>query len=115
MTREEKAKEIIKRLSKLYPHPKTALHFENPWQLLVATMLAAQATDKLVNTVTPDLFKKYKTIKAFANASVENIDAMVRKVNFHYNKSKNIKAAAQMIIEKYNGEVPQTMEELYAL
>lgn len=115
MTQEEKVKEIIKRLSKLYPHPKSALQHENAWQLLVATILSAQATDKLVNTVTPDLFKKYKTIKAFADAPVEDINEMVKKVNFHYNKSKNIKAAAQMIIEKYHGEVPQTMEELDAL
>lgn len=115
MTREEKAKEIIKRLSQLYPKPKSALQHENAWQLLVATILSAQATDKLVNTVTPDLFKKYKTIKAFAAAPVDEIDGMVKKVNFHYNKSKNIKAAAQMIMDKYHGEVPSTMEELDAL
>ncbi|HVA96213.1 MAG TPA: endonuclease III [Candidatus Acidoferrales bacterium] len=115
MTREEKTKEIIKRLSKLYPNPKSALIHKTPWQLLVATILSAQATDKLVNTVTPALFEKFKTIKAFSDASVEDIDAMVKKVNFHFNKSKNIKAAAQMIIEKYSGEVPQTMEELDAL
>jgi len=124
MTKEEKvadpelqrrAKEIIKRLSKLYPNPHSALIHQTPWQLLVATILSAQATDKLVNTVTPDLFKKYKTIQAFADAPVEDIDEMVKKVNFHSNKSKNIKAAAQMIMDKYNGEVPQTMEELDAL
>src|SRR5580692_10447502 len=115
MTKEEKVKEIIKRLSKLYPKPKSALLHENAWQLLVATMLSAQATDKLVNTVTPALFQKYKTIKAMADAPVEDIDAMVKKVNFHNNKAKNIKAAAQMIMEKYHGEVPQTMEELDAL
>jgi endonuclease-3 len=124
MTHEEKvvdpermrrAKEIIKRLSKLYPHPKSALIHDTPWQLLVSTILSAQATDKLVNTVTPALFQKYKTIQAFAEAPVEEIDEMVKKVNFHSNKSKNIKAAAQMIMEKYQGEVPQTMEELDAL
>ena len=115
MTREEKVKKIIKILSKLYPKPKSALIHENAWQLLVATILSAQATDKLVNTVTPALFEKYKTVQDFANAPVEDIDAMVKKVNFHYNKSKNIKAAAQMIIDKYHGEVPQTMEELDAL
>jgi endonuclease-3 len=111
----QKAEEIIKRLSKLYPNPHSALINETPWQLLVATILSAQATDKLVNTVTPDLFKKYKTIKAFADAPVEDIDEMVKKVNFHFNKSKNIKGAAQMIMDKYHGEVPQTMEELDAL
>ncbi len=115
MTKKEKAKEIIKRLSKLYPNPKSALYFKNPWQLLVATMMAAQTTDKLVNTLTPDLFKKYPTIKDFAEAPVEDIDEMIKKVNFHYNKSKNIKAAAQMILDQYKGEVPSTMEELDAL
>ena len=115
MTKEEKAKELIKRLSKLYPKPKSALHFDTPWQLLVATILSAQATDKLVNTVTPPLFAKYKTIKSFADEPVEDIDDMVKKVNFHTNKSKNIKGAAQMIMEKYGGKVPQTMEELDAL
>jgi len=115
VTREEKTKEIIKRLSRLYPKPKSALQYETAWQLLVATILSAQATDKLVNTVTPALFEKYKTIKAMADAPLEDINEMVKKVNFHYNKSKNIKASAQMILERYHGEVPQTMEELDAL
>ncbi len=115
MTREAKAKEIIKRLSKLYPHPTSALKHDNPLQLLIATILSAQTTDKLVNTLTPDLFKKYKTVQDFANAPASDIDEMIKKVNFHNNKAKNIKAAAQMIIEKYGGEVPQTMEELDAL
>jgi endonuclease III len=75
-------------------------------------MLSAQATDKLVNTVTPALFERYKTAQDFARASVEEIDTMIKKVNFHVNKSKNIKAAAQMIVEKHNGQVPQTMQEL---
>jgi endonuclease III len=115
MTREEKAKEIIKRLSKLYPNPSTALHHKNALQLLIATMMAAQTTDKLVNTLTPALFAKYKTAKDFANAHVEDIIEMIRKVNFHNNKSKNIKAAAQIIVDQHKGEVPDTMEELVAL
>ncbi len=115
MTRQEKATEIIKRLSKLYPNPKSALHYEIPWQLLVATMMAAQTTDKLVNTLTPALFEKFKTIQDMADAPVEDIAEMIYKVNFHSNKAKNIKAAAQMIMETYGGEVPQTMEELDAL
>lgn len=115
MTKEEKTKEIIKRLSKLYPNPKSALHYDIPWQLLVATMMAAQTTDKLVNTLTPALFEKFKTIQDMADAPVEDIAEMIHKVNFHSNKAKNIKAAAQMIMETYGGEVPQTMEELDAL
>src|SRR5438045_4025308 len=115
MTKEEKVKEIIKRLSKIFPHPRTELVYEEPLQLLIATIMAAQATDKLVNTLTPDLFKKYPTVKDFAKATVEDIDAMIKKVNFHYNKAKNIKAACQMIIEKFDGKVPSNMEDLDSL
>lgn len=115
MTKEEKVKEIYKRLKKIYHTPRTALEFSTPLELLVATILSAQCTDKLVNTVTPDLFKKYKTAKDFANASVEDIDAMIKKVTFHGNKAKNIKAAAEQIVEKHKGQVPETMEKLDAL
>jgi len=115
MTKQEKVKEIIKRLSKVYPHPKTALMHESPLQLLIATILSAQATDKLVNTITPALFQKYPTAADFAKASLTDIDSMINKVNFHNNKAKSIKGACEMIVEKHNGEVPQTMEELDAL
>lgn len=115
MTKEEKVAEIIKRLSKSYPNPRTALRWETPLQLLIATIMSAQTTDKLVNTLTPALFEKYKTAQDFAGAPIEDIDAMIAKVNFHFNKSKNIKASAQMIMDRYHGEVPQTMEELDAL
>jgi endonuclease III len=111
----KKANEIIKRLSKTYPHPKTALNFTQPHELLFATILSAQATDKLVNTVTPALFDKYKTVEEFATAPVEDIDTMVKKVNFHGNKSKNIKAAAIMMREKFGGKVPDNMEDLDSL
>ena len=115
MTKEEKVKKIIKQLSELYPKPRSALIHEDPWQLLVATILSGQTTDKLVNTVTPELFKKYRTVKSFADAPAEEINLMIKKVNFHNNKAKNIKAAAEMIMEKHNGKVPDTMEELDAL
>ena len=115
MTKEEKALEIYKRLAKANPHPKVELDFSSPFQLLIATILAAQCTDKLVNTVTPALFKKFPTIQSMAEASVSDIDALIIKINFHPNKAKNIKAAATMIIDTYHGKVPQTMEELDAL
>ncbi len=114
-SKEEKVKEIIKRLSKVYPNPKTALYFTKPHELLFATILSAQATDKLVNLVTPELFKKYPTVKDYAQAPMEEIDEMVKRVNFHINKSKNIKAAAVMIMEKFGGEVPSNMEDLDSL
>lgn len=115
MTREEKVKEIIQRLYTLYPHPKTALEFKTPLQLLIATIMSAQATDKLVNTLTPALFEKFKSAKDFASAQVEEIDEMIKKVNFHQNKAKSIKGACEMIVNEHNGEVPRTMEELDAL
>jgi endonuclease-3 len=115
MTKNEKALEIYKRLVKVYPKPLVELDFTTPFELLVATIMAAQCTDKLVNTVTPELFKKYKTIKDFANASVEDIDSLISKVTFHGGKAKNIKAAAEMIMRDFGGKVPENMEDLDAL
>ena len=105
----------MKRLYKVYPHPKVELHFTNPFELLVATILAAQCTDKLVNIVTPALFKKFPTPKDMAKASVNAIDELIIKTTFHSNKAKNIQAASKIIVEKHGGRVPQTMEELDAL
>ncbi len=115
MTKEQKAKEIIKRLYTVWPKPTTALSYTNPLELLVATILSAQTTDKLVNLITPELFKTYPTAHAFANANLEELDQLVWKVNFHSNKAKNIIAACKIIDEKFKGEVPDTMEELDAL
>ncbi len=115
MTKNEKVQEILKRLYKIYPHPKTALQYKTPWQLLVATILSAQATDITVNTVTPALFEKYKSIKDFAEISLQELDKFVSKVNFHTNKAKSIIAAAKMILEKFNGKVPDNMEDLDSL
>src|SRR5581483_4761588 len=112
VSKEEKVKEIISRLKKVWPNPKTALEYKTPLQLLVATILSAQATDKLVNLVTPSLFSKYKNAKDFANANLTELDKEISRVNFHTNKAKNIIAAAKIINDKYEGEVPQTMEEL---
>lgn len=115
MTKEEKVLEIIKRLRKIYPHPKTALNFENPLQLLIATIMAAQCTDKLVNTVTPALFKKYPDAETFAKATPGQVDAMISKVTFHNNKAKNIVAACKIVAGKHKGKVPDNMEDLDAL
>jgi endonuclease-3 len=115
MTNEEKVEEIVKRLLPIYPQPKTALDWTIPLELLIATILSAQCTDKLVNTVTPSLFKKFKTAQDFANASEEEIDGYITKVTFHRNKAKNIKAACQMIVDKFGGEVPDNMTDLDSL
>lgn len=115
MKKAEKVKLIIESLGKFYPNPKTALDFTTPLQLLIATILSAQATDKTVNKVTPELFRKYKTARDFAMADLVELDQAISKINFHNNKAKSIKAACQMIVEKYKGKVPETMEELDAL
>jgi len=111
----EKTLEIIRRLKKEYPEPKTALNFRNPFELLVATVLSAQTTDALVNKVTENLFKKYRTVKDYANAPLETLQDDVRSVNFYKTKAKNIQAAAKMIAEKFNSRVPKTMDELISL
>lgn len=115
MTKQDKIKYIIDKLSPLYPNPKTALEYSTPLELLIATMLSAQCTDKVVNTVTPELFKKFPNAKAFAEAEVGDIDKYISKVTFHNNKAKNIKAAAAMIMDQFKGEVSDNMEDLDSL
>ncbi len=113
--RKKRAKKVVRELKKLFPDAKCALNHSNPWQLLVATILSAQTTDKLVNRVTTTLFRKYKTVDDYANASVDEFDQDIRSVNFHTNKAKNIIAAAKIIEEKFHGNVPDSMEELLTL
>ncbi len=107
--------EIIKRLEKLYPSPKTELVFKTPFELLVATILSAQATDASVNRATEKLFRKLKSVKDFAEAPVEEIEKMVAGINFYHNKAKNIKACAKILLEKHHGKVPDTMAALIEL
>lgn len=111
----KKALEIIKKLKKEYPDPKTALNFNNPFELLVATVLSAQTTDLQVNKVTANLFKKYRTIKEYADAPPELFKKDINSVNFYNNKAKNIQASAKMIIGQFNSEVPRTMDGLTSL
>ncbi len=115
MNTKEKTIEIIRRLKKEYPEPKTALHFKTPFDLLVATILSAQATDVLVNKVTESLFRKYKTVKEYANVSLEALQKDVSSINFYKTKAKNIQATAKIIVEKFNSKVPKSMEELVTL
>jgi endonuclease-3 len=115
MTAKEKTAEIIKRLRKEYPRPRTALNFTGPFELLVATVLSAQTTDMLVNKVTGNLFKKYRTVKDYARVPLETLQKDVNSVNFYKTKAKNIQAAAKMIVEKFRSEVPKTMDELVTL
>ena len=98
-----------------YPEVRCELDFENPLQLLIATVLSAQCTDKRVNQVTPALFRKYKTIKAFAAADLLEIEELVHSTGFFRAKAKNIKGLTMKIQSDFHGEVPQTLEELVTL
>lgn len=106
---------IIKKLRATYPDAGCELNFKTPFQLLVAAILSAQCTDKRVNELTPSLFKKYGTPKDFAEADLPELEKSVKPTGFYKNKAKNLKGAASDLIEKYDGKVPQTMEELTAI
>ncbi len=111
----QRAAQTIELPSKLYPDAKTALNYSNPLELLVATMLSAQTTDAQVNKVTQTLFKKYKTTKDYATAPLAQLEEDIHSTGFYRNKAKNLKACAQMLLDRFHGEVPQTMEELIQL
>jgi endonuclease-3 len=115
MNRKEQMSEILKRLKKEYPEPHTALLHENPFELLVATILSAQTTDAHVNKVTASLFRKYRTVKDYAEASLDELKKDISSVNFFNNKAKNIHASAKMIVEQFGSKVPKSMEELTTL
>lgn len=111
----QRIKNIWPLLKKAYPDAKIALNFDNPLELLVATILSAQCTDVRVNIVTKTLFKKYKTPADWADADITEIENDVRSTGFYRNKAKNIKAACCMIITDFQSQVPSTMEQLTRL
>jgi len=102
-------------LKKTYPEVKTQLRHANPFQLLVATILSAQCTDKQVNSVTTDLFNRLKTPRDFASVSNEALEELIRPTGYFRNKAKNIKNCSKSLLEKYDGQVPQTLDELVKL
>ena len=106
---------IIELLEKEYPKAKTALHYTSPLEILIATILSAQCTDKRVNVVTKSLFKKYKTAEDYANADLGELEEDVRSTGFYRNKAKNIKRSGRMLVEKFDSQVPRTMDELLEL
>ena len=108
----ERTTEIIRILDKTYPNVVCALHHNNAWELLVATILSAQCTDVRVNMVTPGLFAKYPTIQDFAAARQEVLASDIRSTGFFNNKAKSVIGAAKKILKDFNGEVPKTLEEL---
>lgn len=111
----ERTLKIIHLLEKEHPDAKIALNFSNPLELLVATILSAQSTDKLINNVTKPLFKKYTSSKDYAEADIEKLEQDIRSTGFFHNKAKNIQKTCRILIEKYQGKVPKTMEELVEL
>ncbi len=113
--KQDKVNEIIKILDKEYKGIDIALNFSNVFELMVATILSAQCTDKRVNIVTSILFKKYKTVQDYANADLKEFEQDIKSTGFYRNKAKNIIDTANVIINRFNGVVPKTMEELITL
>jgi endonuclease-3 len=109
------AREVVARLKKEYPDAHTELDFENPYQLLVATILSAQCTDKRVNMVTPLLFKTFPTARELARAEVAQLEDMIRTTGFFRNKTKSLLGMSNAVVEKHDGEIPRTMAELVLL
>lgn len=107
--------EIISLLEEAYPEARLILNFENEFQLLVAAILAAQCTDERVNKVTSTLFKKYRSIKDFAEADIKELEMHIKPTGFYRNKAKNIINASKKILERFQGELPADMDKLMEL
>ena len=115
MTARERAARLIKAWPKVYPDAHTELNFKTPLELLIATILSAQCTDKRVNMVTPALFKKYRSAKDYADAPQAELENEIRSTGFYRNKTKSIRAATSTIATKFGGKVPDSMEGLREL
>ncbi len=112
---EARLPELLRLLHEAYPDAQCELNFETPLELLIATILSAQCTDERVNQVTPELFRTYPTAQAFAEADIEELQEAIRSTGFYRNKSKHVQNACRQIVEEYDGDVPDTMEELVTL
>lgn len=115
MLTKKETKEVIDRLLRQYPDAKAGLNFSTPFELLIATILSAQCTDAQVNKTTAVLFKEYKTPEDFLKLSEEELGEMIKSCGFYKNKSKNILVTCRLLVEKFNGQVPNTLEELMTL
>lgn len=111
----KRAAEVVRRLKKSYPDPRTCLVYSSPFELLVATVLSAQSTDAHVNKVTTGLFRKYRKIEDYATVPLTELQKDLSSVNFYNNKAKNIQNAARMILTEFEGRVPESMSELTRL
>src|SRR6202043_1056522 len=110
MRTKERVQRIIQRLIEVYPNAHCELNFETPFQLLVATILSAQCTDKRVNIVTRDLFQKYSTAYELAAVGQDELERAIKTTGFYRNKAKNLRAMAKDLVEKHRGEVPRAMK-----
>ena len=110
-----RAEKILELLEKQYPEAEIALEYTNPLELLISTILSAQATDEQINAITPKLFKRYKTPEDFANADVKELEQYIKSSGFYHNKARNIQNCCKTLVEKFNSQVPRTMEELLEL
>jgi endonuclease-3 len=115
MTARERVAQLVKILPKVYPQARCELDFNNPLELLVATILSAQCTDVRVNLVTPTLFKKYRTAHDYAKAAPATLEKMIRSTGFFRNKARSIQGASAAIVAEHGGRVPDSMEKLHAL
>lgn len=115
MDKREKARRVLDILEKQFPDARSALEFASPLELLIATILSAQATDKLVNKVTPALFKKYPSARDYSEADLNDLEKDIGSINFYRNKAKNLKACCGMIVSRFEGKVPETLAELTQL
>lgn len=113
--KQARAKEIVKRLRKEYPDAKCSLTHENPYQLLVATILSAQCTDERVNMVTPALFERYPNAEELAGARTEELEDLIKSTGFFRNKAKSLLGMSNALVERHNGEVPAEMDALVEL
>jgi endonuclease-3 len=112
ISQQKRAQEILVKLKKLFPHARMFLHYDTPFELLVAVMLSAQCTDKKVNEVTPALFAKYKTVDAYAKASIKDLERLVYQTGFYHAKAKHVKEAAIAVRDEFDGVLPKTMSEM---
>lgn len=115
MTKKQKVLEMQKYFREKYGAAACSLDYQEPYELIISTILAAQCTDARVNIVTKDLFRKYPTCQAFADADLAELEQDIKSTGFYHNKAKGIKGTCQILMEKYGGEVPDTMEELLEL
>jgi endonuclease-3 len=110
-----RARRIVRLLAQLYPDARCALHYENPLQLLIATILSAQCTDARVNMVTPGLFARFPSVQDFATANPRELETAIQSTGFFRNKTRNIQECCKQLVSQYNGQLPETLEELTKL